>query len=261
MRQRIVTAIIAILVLVPVILYGKLPFLLFAVLFAGITLFEFSRMISHKHKWFYFSVSIIFVLSLIFMDTPYFQLAQYISFETIVAVAIVIILALVVLSKNRFTFEKAGTLIAVIFFTGLAYQGLIAARFEGLNYILFILFIIWATDSGAYFVGRSLGKRKLWPEISPNKTVGGAVGGIFMALIVGIVFQLAYPFPYHFMTIIGVTLLITLFGQIGDLVASAIKRFYHVKDSGTIFPGHGGVLDRLDSLLFVLIVLSIVGFI
>lgn len=261
MKQRILTAIIAIVILVPIILYGKLPFLIFSFAFAVITLFEFARMISKEHKWFYFYIAIPFVFAIMMMDMPYFALSAYVTFETIVILAMIIILSLVVLSKNRFTFEKAGTLLLVILFTGIAYQALINARFEGLNYILFILFIIWATDSGAYFVGRSLGKRKLWPEISPNKTVGGAVGGIFMALVVGVILQVLHPFPHAFIVIVGVVFLITIFGQIGDLVASAIKRFYQVKDSGTIFPGHGGVLDRLDSLLFVLIVLSIVGFI
>lgn len=131
----------------------------------------------------------------------------------------------------------------------------------GLNYILFILFIIWATDTGAYFLGSALGKKKLWPKISPNKTIEGALGGIVLASIVGVIFQLIYPFNMSMLTIIIVSIVISVVGQIGDLTASAYKRHFGVKDSGQILPGHGGILDRLDSLLFVLPLMYIIHFI
>lgn len=123
------------------------------------------------------------------------------------------------------------------------------------------MFTIWATDTGAYFTGNAFGKRKLWPKISPNKTVAGAIGGIISAIVVAIVFQLVYPFTMPIYLLVGVALIISVFGQIGDLVASAYKRHYNVKDSGNILPGHGGILDRFDSLLFVLPILYIVQFI
>src|SRR5690625_4754030 len=133
-------------------------------------------------------------------------------------------------------------------------------RLTGLNYFLFILFLVWATDSGAYFIGKSLGKRKLWPAISPNKTIGGAIGGIVFALFVGVCFQLIYPFEFSMGYVIFITITISIVGQLGDLVASAIKRHYDIKDFGKLFPGHGGVLDRVDSLLFVFIVLHLIQF-
>src|SRR5699024_10313800 len=134
-------------------------------------------------------------------------------------------------------------------------------RMAGLDYLLFILFIIWATDSGAYFVGKYFGKRKLWPEISPNKTIGGALGGILFALVTGSIFHLVCPLDYSFVSIVGIIVLISVVGQIGDLVASAMKRHYPVKTSGKIFPVHGGILDRLDSLLFVLLMLKLIHFV
>src|SRR5699024_11513981 len=121
--------------------------------------------------------------------------------------------------------------------------------------------IIWATDSGAYFVGKYFGKRKLWPEISPNKTIGGALGGILFALVTGSIFHLVSTLDYSFVSIVGINVLISVVGQIGDLVASAMKRHYQLKDSGKIFPGHGGILDRLDSLLFVLLMLKLIHFV
>src|SRR5699024_3747350 len=134
-------------------------------------------------------------------------------------------------------------------------------RMAGLDYLLFILFIIWATDSGAYFVGKYFGKRKLWPEISPNKTIGGALGGILFALVTGSIFHLGSPLDYSFVSIVGITVWISVVGQIGNVVASAMKRHYQVKDSGNIFLGHGGILHRWDSLLFVLLMLKLIHFV
>lgn len=118
--------------------------------------------------------------------------------------------------------------------------------------IFFAAVIIWSTDSGAYFIGKSMGKRKLWPEISPNKTVEGFIGGIVTAVVLSFVFQAVTGFLPSYLLVMFITLLLSIFGQLGDLVESALKRHYDVKDSGTILPGHGGILDRFDSFLFVL---------
>lgn len=121
------------------------------------------------------------------------------------------------------------------------------SRDNGLFYIIFLTFITWANDTTAFFVGVKFGKRKLSPRISPKKTVegsiGGLVGGIGTALILGVLFQK----PLFFFGILGA--LVVIAGQFGDLVESIIKRNAGVKDSGSFLPGHGGVLDRIDSLL------------
>jgi phosphatidate cytidylyltransferase len=127
----------------------------------------------------------------------------------------------------------------------------------GLIYILLTLFTIWATDSGAYFIGKSLGKRKLWPEISPNKTVEGFIGGLFSAMVVGVLFYVFSNLDYTLLQLLLISLIIGVFGQLGDLVQSAYKRHYGVKDSGKLLPGHGGILDRLDSVIFILPILHL----
>jgi phosphatidate cytidylyltransferase len=112
--------------------------------------------------------------------------------------------------------------------------------------------MIWATDSGAYFIGKATGKTKLWPEISPNKTVEGSIGGVVSALLVAVLFAIFSEINATIFTLMAITVVLSIFGQIGDLVQSAFKRHFNVKDSGNILPGHGGILDRFDSLLFVL---------
>lgn len=117
-------------------------------------------------------------------------------------------------------------------------------------WLLYLLAVIWATDIGAYLFGRLLGRRKLAPAISPGKTWAGVVGGTTMAVLVGLValdrFSLAIPFTLG----IFLTISLSLFGQIGDLAESLMKREADIKDASSLIPGHGGLLDRLDSLLF-----------
>jgi len=126
---------------------------------------------------------------------------------------------------------------------------LLLRNFSRGNIILIFLFaVVWSTDSGAYFSGRFLGKNKLAPHISPNKTIEGVVGGIILSIVVAIIFNhcfqlLSLSFTFLFALIISIT------GQIGDLIESAFKRFCGVKDSGNIIPGHGGILDRFDSTI------------
>lgn len=137
------------------------------------------------------------------------------------------------------------------------YSGDPANRSLGVFLILYVLFCAWFGDSGAYFVGTFLGKHKLCPNISPKKTVEGFIGGIITVGIVVTITALIFDFlvfddiRINYPVVIIVGMIASVFGVLGDLSASVIKREYGVKDFGNLFPGHGGVLDRFDSVLFV----------
>ncbi|MCW8988299.1 MAG: CDP-archaeol synthase, partial [Gammaproteobacteria bacterium] len=120
----------------------------------------------------------------------------------------------------------------------------------GSEYVLYLILIIWFADSGAYFAGRSLGKHKLIPNVSPGKTWEGVAGAFVAALIVAIISIdiLNVPSSQSFVFII-VTLVTVLYSIVGDLSESMFKRMANIKDSGHILPGHGGILDRIDSLM------------
>lgn len=121
---------------------------------------------------------------------------------------------------------------------------------EGQEWIFLTLMAVMACDTSAYFTGSNFGKRKLYPAVSPNKSQEGAVGGVLGAVIAVLLAKLFFLPQIGFGAACLVGVLIGCAGQIGDLFESLLKRACDVKDSGTLIPGHGGVLDRLDSLLF-----------
>ena len=173
----------------------------------------------------------------------------------VVAYSLVVFLLLgsTVLGKN-YSFEDAAYPIAASFYVGIGFNALLDARVAGFDKVLLALFIVWATDSGAYLVGLRYGVRRLAPHVSPNKTIEGSLGGIASAVLVTFVFMLFdrnVAAPHHMFVMLLFTVFFSIAGQFGDLVESAIKRHFGVKDSGKFIPGHGGVLDRFDSMLFV----------
>ncbi|WP_436323134.1 phosphatidate cytidylyltransferase [Vibrio cidicii] len=121
--------------------------------------------------------------------------------------------------------------------------------YHGAKLVMFVCLLVWAADSGAYFAGKSMGKRKMAPHVSPNKTVEGLVGGIITAIVVGWIFSklfdIHFASPVHMILITFATVVISV---LGDLVESMFKRESGIKDSSNMIPGHGGILDRIDSL-------------
>ncbi len=146
----------------------------------------------------------------------------------------------------------ATTLFGVVYI-GLGLSWLVRLRYEdsenGALLILFMLSVIWTGDASAYFIGRSFGRTPLSPEISPKKTLEGAIGGFLGSLVTGALFGVFLMESRSMLTILILAAVISVAGQLGDLAESALKRSSGVKDSSKVLPGHGGFLDRLDSLI------------
>jgi phosphatidate cytidylyltransferase len=253
MKQRIITGVVAAALFLPIVFYGGLPFVFLTYFLATVGLYELLKM----KKLSIFSVhgllTLLFLWVILYPE-QYSDIANIFYYtKTELGIAFIfLLLAFTVITKNRFTFEDVGFSILSAIYVGIGFYFFIETRDAGLVYIFYSLFMIWATDSGAYFVGKATGKRKLWPEISPNKTVEGSLGGVFCALIVAVLFSLLTEINANLLSLLAITAVLSIFGQIGDLVQSAFKRHFGVKDSGNILPGHGGILDRFDSLLFIL---------
>lgn len=140
---------------------------------------------------------------------------------------------------------------------GILYAGVLLLHFgwlrrldHGPASVAFVLAITMAGDSGGYFVGRAFGRHKLMPRVSPGKTVEGAIGIVLVSLVAGAAVKVALLRTFGWGEVLGLSFLMAVLGQLGDLSESIMKRTFGVKESGWLFPGHGGVLDRVDSLLF-----------
>src|SRR5690625_3210209 len=161
MKQRIITAILALIIFIPIVIYGNWPFILLAYLLAIIGLFELLNMRFSKG---YFVLPIILVIiSLIYLLLPNEYLITNLPKANILIALILLLLMYTVFSKNKFTFDDVGFMIISLIYISIGFYFLIYARELGLNYLLFILFVIWSTDTGAYFSGYAFGKGKLWP--------------------------------------------------------------------------------------------------
>ncbi|MEI4768543.1 phosphatidate cytidylyltransferase [Psychrobacillus sp. FJAT-51614] len=263
MKQRIITGAIAAALFIPIVLLGGPIFNILIYLMAVVGLFELLRMKGIKLLSLAGLISILLLFILLIpssLETVVFQVTGHTKIEWLF-VAVFVLLIYTVLVKNNFTFDDVAFTIMATLYVGIGFYYLIETREIGLTYVIFALLVVWTTDSGAYFTGKKLGKRKLWPEISPNKTVEGFIGGIIWALIAAFILQWITPFSSSYIILIAITIAASIFGQLGDLVESAIKRHYNVKDSGKLLPGHGGILDRFDSLLFVIPLLHFLHFV
>jgi phosphatidate cytidylyltransferase len=156
--------------------------------------------------------------------------------------------------------QQRGWTAAGFFYAGAAQIASVLVRLDaatGFLALVFIMVVVWVTDIGGYFAGRGLGGPKLWPRVSPNKTWAGAIGGFGASLVVALGFAAsglgrAYP-------LVGLAAVLSVIAQLGDLLESAVKRRFGVKDSSHIIPGHGGLMDRLDGYVAAIAVAAIFG--
>jgi phosphatidate cytidylyltransferase len=255
LSTRVIVALIGVPLIVIVCLVGKIPFLVFVLGIGLISYFEYSKMMRNKHsypnKFFgYLSVALIII-------NEYKNFFNY----RIFFLCLIILLLLFELFRNKESaIANIGSTLLGIFYIGFFSSAIINLRefysesfltySQGGYLIISILVSIWICDSAAYFIGSAYGLHKLMPRVSPNKSWEGAVAGFVFAIATMIA---AREFVLQFLTLkdaAAVGFIIGMFGQIGDLIESLLKRDAHVKDSSSIIPGHGGILDRFDSLLF-----------
>lgn len=262
LKKRVIFGAVALLIFLPFLLSGGIAFQIFVGLLAMLGTSELLRMKGLP------ALSIEGVLAMLASFVLTLPMKAYLPFlpedGNYVAFALFVfaLLAGTVLNEKDYHFEDVVYPIASSFYVGMGFHSLILARTSGLNKVLLALLIVWATDIGAYMIGRQLGKTKLLPKVSPNKTVEGSLGGIVSAVVVALIMMIVdskAAAPYGIFSMLVMTVIFSVFGQFGDLVESAIKRHFGVKDSGKVIPGHGGILDRFDSLLLVFPIMHFFG--
>ena len=169
------------------------------------------------------------------------------------------LIPLIAMERKKYDAEDALFILAATLFLGISFNFLIVIRNMSLFYLLYVVLITIMSDTFAHFWGTKIGSVKLCPNVALNKTVEGMIGGTIFGTFIGAAFFLTFINPNASVLLTGViSLALSLVAQFGDLVFSAIKRYFGVKDFGNIMPGHGGVLDRIDSVLFVAYVGSLV---
>ncbi|MFY9242818.1 MAG: phosphatidate cytidylyltransferase [Polaribacter sp.] len=247
--KRSFSGIVFVLLFISAILFSKESYVILTALFGFLCIWEFSKMIQLKS----------FVTYIFFGTLLFLMLKKQESYATtgILMITILSSLSLIyqLLAKKEITFSndraKLGVTIRYVIFsiTFLILLPFHQNEFHP-NLIISILSIIWVNDSFAFLVGKNLGVHKLFSSVSPKKTVEGFFGGLVFSLLAAMfISKFNSNFTMLNWLIIGV--IVSSIGTLGDLVESKFKRQANIKDSGNLMPGHGGILDRLDSLLFV----------
>ena len=267
LKQRVITALCGIPLLVVIVWYGEPWFTILVAIWGVIAVFEFYRLVAASKvsplTCFGLVWTLLFILSrnpdLLSHLEPHFDL----NLLTPLLLTSAVVLSLVWLLARQ---QKEGAFagwawtVAGILYVGWLLSYLVSLRGleGGRNWIFLALFVTFASDTAAFFTGRALGRHPLAPQISPGKTREGAIGGVLGAILVSLFFVLPTPLslsPYlNWGQAILLGILVSVFGQLGDLVESLFKRNMGAKDSGKLLPGHGGVLDRMDSIVFAGIV-------
>ncbi|WP_044642683.1 phosphatidate cytidylyltransferase [Risungbinella massiliensis] len=230
---------------------------------ALIAFWEYSRTLGYSQGWIPMGIGYLGVTLILLSNLPQLQGDSLFGVDLSKTYLLILLLYFIwmVLSRNHLDIYRLSFLFVGVMYIGFGFSLMMETvwRENGLGFALSLLVVLvtFANDSGAYFVGRKWGKRKLWPHISPKKTVEGSLAGIAFGVLFAIPIGLFFPILGSIPYVLFLGFLTAVVGQIGDLVESAIKRTTGVKDSGKILPGHGGMLDRFDSLLFTFLVLHI----
>ena len=272
MKTRVITAIVGIIVLIGVMFTFNT--LIFNLVIAAITLIAIHEIYSalgfEKKDWLLYAVMVPYTLLIMLSSYQVCRrLVMPASFLLVLFYAIYL-----VVRNGDISYQKASGLVmfsAIVvfcFYSFIRLKELLPVETYGYDAVFFILLILcfaWGGDTCAYFAGRAFGKHKLCPVVSPKKTVEGAIGGVLGTMVFGVIVTLIYSVAADRMEAftrsnIGVSMYVIIallaciaavLGIYGDLFASVVKRQCGIKDYGTIFPGHGGILDRFDSVMFI----------
>lgn len=252
MKQRLISAFFAIILLVIVLLSNQYVFDIAVVFIASMAIYEVVSALGLKEYKIMSAIALVMPIALLLV---FYTGGKYITATVYLFIAAFLLTML--FQHGRYTFDIAAKFIAVSLMISLMFIHVIFIRHleNGVLNVFIVLIGSWITDSCAYFAGYAFGKHKLAPSISPKKTIEGSVGGILgVSVILTAYAHVAaniFNITANISSAIIIGLICGVISQLGDLCASVIKRENNVKDFGNIMPGHGGVMDRFDSFLFV----------
>lgn len=254
MKKRIISAIVALIIIVPLVIVGGKPFILGVGLISVLGLKELIDL-KKSHKKIPDVVTVmayVCMLLLVYSEFDGYSIAFGLTYRGIALTVIAMLIPTLFYKKDKYVTKDALYLIGSIIFLGFVFNALILTRMFSLWTLVYLVLITTMTDMFAMFCGMLFGKHKLIEHVSPNKTIEGSFLGTLIGTAVASIFYYFVIGKMNIFILILVTLVLSVTGQFGDLVFSKIKRENNIKDFSNIMPGHGGILDRLDSLIFVI---------
>lgn len=261
LRYRVITAAVGLPLITLAIWFGD-PWPWFSLLIAAAALagtYEFYHMANFDRREPLLYLGLLWTLALVI--SPQYTNPDLLPIVITATVLVSLICLLLRRSREKAFRDWAWTIVGALYVGWmLSYWLNLRGLEDGRNWVYLAMLTTFANDTGAYFVGRARGKHKLAPAISPAKTWEGAIGGLVSAVLAAIVIAMVLelisvkvgaPFVFRYWQIMLLGFVVGLFAQLGDLIESLLKRNMGVKESGNLLPGHGGILDRFDSLIFV----------
>lgn len=259
MKSRIISAVIMTAIGIPVLYFGGYALDIAICILASLA---FKEMLDIRKKMRIPNImKIIAYLSMIMItlsNVGKYSLMFGLSYQTLSLVFLLILAPTIFLTKYKYTVNDAFYLASITIFIGIAFNLILMLYNESVLYLLYAMIVSIATEIFALFAGILIGKRT-FTKISPNKTIEGCIVGSLVGVIISTTFYVTFINDSNIVGTIVLSLILSIIGQIGDLFFSLIKRENGVKDFSNLIPGHGGILDRLDSIIFIIIAYVFIG--
>lgn len=254
MKKRIISAIILLLIVIPILIIGGIPYSLAVGLIGCVAYRELIDIRKDKNNDYPNLMKVIGLISmllLIYSNFEKYGLLFGISYKVLCGVILFICIP-TIFYKSKYKVSDAFHLLSNVLFLGIGFNLLISIYNYGIKYFVLLILITTLTDTFALFGGRLIGKHK-FTSISPNKTIEGCIIGTVLSTFVSTMYYInVISNSTSLINVVFIIMLLSIIGQCGDLFFSAIKREFNKKDFSNLIPGHGGILDRLDSIIFVL---------
>lgn len=261
MKKRIISAVIAAIIVVPLLILGGVP-LYFGI--GALSLLAYKEIVTlkeshHKLPDLMKVVGAFCLLLIVFVRLGGYYLVTGISYQALASLLLCMLIPSIFYKENQYTTKDAFYMVGTILTLGIVFNTLILVYNLNKWYLVYLLLITITNDSFAMILGTMIGKHKLIPSVSPKKSVEGSVCGLGLGTFISVLFfKNVIGIPVNIFVLILMTLFLSVIGQLGDLLFSKIKRENNIKDFSNIMPGHGGILDRLDSLALVLLAFAII---
>ena len=254
MKKRIISAIVALAIFIPVVYFGGK---VFSIAMGMLAVLGYKELLDLKENSVEIpeiikGIGLVDMLLLVFSEFISDSLLFGLSYSFLAVTLLTLFIPTFFYKDNKYTTKEALYLVGIVTLLGLVFNSIIFIRSFSLYLLLYLFIICVVTDTFAMLTGMLIGKHKACPKISPKKTIEGCIGGSVIGTVVSTIFYANLVGKFSIKLVIF-TLLLTIIGQLGDLFFSKIKRENKIKDFSNIMPGHGGVLDRLDSFCFVIL--------